>query len=110
MEEGLFESRIESLPLIHRGKVRDLYALGQEHLLIITTDRLSAFDVVLPRAIPGKGKVLTELRVASPITSLSRKWIWRAICGRRSWSSVSAAGWWCASCAPCRWKRWRAAT
>ncbi len=61
MQEGLFESRIESLPLIHRGKVRDLYALGQEHLLIITTDRLSAFDVVLPRAIPGKGKVLSEL-------------------------------------------------
>ena len=61
MQEGLFESHIESLPLIHRGKVRDLYALGQEHLLIITTDRLSAFDVVLPRAIPGKGKVLTEL-------------------------------------------------
>ena len=61
MQEGLFESRIESLPLIHRGKVRDLYALGQEHLLIITTDRLSAFDVVLPRAIPGKGVVLSEL-------------------------------------------------
>ncbi|MFI4980703.1 MAG: phosphoribosylaminoimidazolesuccinocarboxamide synthase [Nevskiales bacterium] len=61
MQEGLFESHIESLPLIHRGKVRDLYALGQEHLLIITTDRLSAFDVVLPRAIPGKGSVLTEL-------------------------------------------------
>jgi phosphoribosylaminoimidazole-succinocarboxamide synthase len=61
MQEGLFESRIESLPLIHRGKVRDLYALGQEHLLIVTTDRLSAFDVVLPRAIPGKGAVLTEL-------------------------------------------------
>jgi len=61
IEEGLFESRIESLPLIHRGKVRDLYALGQEHLLIVTTDRLSAFDVVLPRPIPGKGRVLTEL-------------------------------------------------
>ena len=60
-QEGLFESRIESLPLIHRGKVRDLYALGQEHLLIITTDRLSAFDVVLPRAIPGKGRVLNDL-------------------------------------------------
>ncbi|HZR38188.1 MAG TPA: phosphoribosylaminoimidazolesuccinocarboxamide synthase [Nevskia sp.] len=60
-QEGLFESRIESLPLIHRGKVRDLYALGQEHLLIVTTDRLSAFDVVLPRPIPGKGRVLTEL-------------------------------------------------
>jgi phosphoribosylaminoimidazole-succinocarboxamide synthase len=61
MQEGLFETRIESLPLIHRGKVRDLYALGQEHLLIVTTDRLSAFDVVLPRPIPGKGRVLTEL-------------------------------------------------
>ncbi|MDI3260911.1 MAG: phosphoribosylaminoimidazolesuccinocarboxamide synthase, partial [Sinobacteraceae bacterium] len=46
MEEGLYESRIDSLPLIHRGKVRDLYALGPDHLLIVTTDRLSAFDVV----------------------------------------------------------------
>ncbi len=53
--------RIESLPLIHRGKVRDLYALGGEHLLIVTTDRLSAFDVVLPQPIPGKGAVLTAL-------------------------------------------------
>jgi phosphoribosylaminoimidazole-succinocarboxamide synthase len=61
MQQGLFESRIESLPLIHRGKVRDLYALGQDHLLIVTTDRLSAFDVVLPGPIPGKGRVLTEL-------------------------------------------------
>ena len=60
-QEGLFESRIESLPLIHRGKVRDLYALGQEHLLIITTDRLSAFDVVMPGPIPGKGRVLHDL-------------------------------------------------
>jgi phosphoribosylaminoimidazole-succinocarboxamide synthase len=59
--QALFESRIDSLPLIHRGKVRDLYALGQEHLLIITTDRLSAFDVVLPGPIPGKGAVLTAL-------------------------------------------------
>jgi phosphoribosylaminoimidazole-succinocarboxamide synthase len=61
MQQGLFESHIESLPLIHRGKVRDLYALGQDHLLIVTTDRLSAFDVVMPRAIPGKGLVLSEL-------------------------------------------------
>jgi phosphoribosylaminoimidazole-succinocarboxamide synthase len=60
-DTGLFESRIDSLPLIHRGKVRDLYALGQEHLLIVTTDRLSAFDVVLPGPINGKGRVLTEL-------------------------------------------------
>ncbi len=59
--EVLFESRIESLPLIHRGKVRDMYAVGQEHLLIVTTDRLSAFDVVLPDPIPGKGAVLTAI-------------------------------------------------
>ena len=61
MQPGLYESSIESLPLIHRGKVRDLYALGDEHLLIVTTDRLSAFDVVLPQPIPGKGAVLTAL-------------------------------------------------
>jgi phosphoribosylaminoimidazole-succinocarboxamide synthase len=61
MEEGLYESRIDSLPLIHRGKVRDLYALGPDHLLIVTTDRLSAFDVVLPQPVPGKGAVLTAL-------------------------------------------------
>ncbi|MBL6750420.1 MAG: phosphoribosylaminoimidazolesuccinocarboxamide synthase [Nevskia sp.] len=58
---ALFESHIASLPLVHRGKVRDLYALGTDHLLIVTTDRLSAFDVVLPRPIPGKGAVLTAL-------------------------------------------------
>ncbi|MBX6421235.1 MAG: phosphoribosylaminoimidazolesuccinocarboxamide synthase [Nevskia sp.] len=61
MEEGLYESRIDSLPLIHRGKVRDLYALGPDHLLIVTADRLSAFDVVLPQPVPGKGAVLTAL-------------------------------------------------
>jgi phosphoribosylaminoimidazole-succinocarboxamide synthase len=57
----LFESRIASLPLIHRGKVRDIYAAGSEHLLIVTSDRLSAFDVILPRPIPGKGAVLTAV-------------------------------------------------
>jgi phosphoribosylaminoimidazole-succinocarboxamide synthase len=57
----LFESNFSSLPLIHRGKVRDLYALGERHLLIVTSDRLSAFDVVLPQPIPGKGAVLTAL-------------------------------------------------
>jgi len=61
MSEALFESRIDSLELIHRGKVRDLYALGADHLLMIATDRLSAFDVVLPQPIPGKGAVLTAL-------------------------------------------------
>jgi phosphoribosylaminoimidazole-succinocarboxamide synthase len=57
----LFESSIRSLPLVGRGKVRDIYAVGEDKLLIVTTDRLSAFDVVLPTPIPGKGRVLTEL-------------------------------------------------
>lgn len=55
------ESRISHLPLIHRGKVRDLYAIDDERLLIVTTDRISAFDVILPTAIPDKGKVLTAI-------------------------------------------------
>lgn len=57
----LFQSEISNLPLVHRGKVRDIYAVGDRHLLIVTTDRLSAFDVVLPRPIAGKGEVLTAL-------------------------------------------------
>lgn len=57
--ETLYESNIKSLPLIHRGKVRDIYGIGDNHLLIVTTDRLSAFDVILPEPIPGKGTVLT---------------------------------------------------
>ncbi len=59
--QPLFESRIASLPLIHRGKVRDIYAVGDDKLLIVTTDRLSAFDVVMPTPIPGKGEVLTRV-------------------------------------------------
>ena len=59
--DALFESTLTSLPLIQRGKVRDIYAVGEERMLIVTTDRLSAFDVVLPTPIPGKGAVLTEL-------------------------------------------------
>ncbi len=61
MTETLFESTLESLPLISRGKVRDNYAVGDDHLLIVASDRLSAFDVVLPTPIPGKGAVLTAL-------------------------------------------------
>ena len=61
MPETLFESDLKSLPLINRGKVRDIYAVGAEHLLIVTSDRLSAFDVVLPTPIPGKGEVLTAV-------------------------------------------------
>lgn len=61
MTSTVFQSDISSLPLVHRGKVRDIYAVGDRHLLIVTTDRLSAFDVILPRPIPGKGAVLTQL-------------------------------------------------
>ncbi len=61
MPDTLYESTLRSLPLIHRGKVRDLYAVDDRRLLIVTTDRLSAFDVVLPTPIPGKGRVLTAV-------------------------------------------------
>ena len=57
----LFESRIRGLKKIHQGKVRDIYDIDAEHLLIVTTDRLSAFDVVLPDPIPFKGQVLTQI-------------------------------------------------
>jgi len=61
MAAALYETNIKSLPLLGRGKVRDMYAVGADHLLIVTTDRLSAFDVVLPDPIPDKGRVLNEL-------------------------------------------------
>ena len=62
MSDGaLFESSVQSLRFLHRGKVRDLYAVGDDRLLIVQTDRISAFDVVLPSPIPGKGRVLTAL-------------------------------------------------
>ncbi len=57
----LLETSIKSLKFLHRGKVRDLYAVGDDKLLVVQTDRLSAFDVILPTPIPGKGRVLTEL-------------------------------------------------
>ena len=61
MTAPLLESAITSLPLLSRGKVRDIYAVDDQRLLIIASDRLSAFDVVLPTPIPGKGAVLTEI-------------------------------------------------
>ncbi len=61
MDEALFETSIRSLPLVYRGKVRDSYAVGDDRLLIVTTDRLSAFDVVMRQPIPGKGKVLNAM-------------------------------------------------
>lgn len=56
----LFESKLD-LKLLNRGKVRDIYEIDDQHLLIVTSDRLSAFDVVLPQPIPGKGEVLTRV-------------------------------------------------
>ncbi len=61
MTQALFESNITSLQLLGRGKVRDIYAVDADTLLIVTSDRLSAFDVVLPDPIPSKGKVLTQM-------------------------------------------------
>jgi len=58
---ALHQSRIRSLPLIGRGKVRDMYAVGDDKLLIVASDRISAFDVILDDPIPGKGQVLTEM-------------------------------------------------
>ncbi len=59
--DALFDSDLPQLKLLSRGKVRDIYEVDADHLLIVTTDRLSAFDVVLPQAIPGKGEVLTRV-------------------------------------------------
>ncbi len=57
----LLESNLTSLSLLHRGKVRDIYEVDDDRLLIVQTDRLSAFDVILPTPVPGKGQVLTTL-------------------------------------------------
>ncbi|WP_018168951.1 MULTISPECIES: phosphoribosylaminoimidazolesuccinocarboxamide synthase [unclassified Thioalkalivibrio] len=61
MTDTLLESQLPDLELVHRGKVRDLYAVDADHWLMVTTDRLSAFDVILPTAVPEKGRVLTEI-------------------------------------------------
>ena len=61
MNHSLFESSLTSLPLLNRGKVRDIYDIDDKHMLIVTTDRLSAFDVILPTPIPGKGRILTKI-------------------------------------------------
>ena len=58
---SVLETNLKSLPFLHRGKVRDIYAVGDDKLLVIQTDRLSAFDVILNDPIPGKGKILTAM-------------------------------------------------
>ena len=59
--DTLYRSDIKGLSLISSGKVRDIYNIDAEHILIVTSDRLSAFDVILPDPIPGKGSILTEV-------------------------------------------------
>jgi phosphoribosylaminoimidazole-succinocarboxamide synthase len=61
MSTALLQSDLKSLPFLHRGKVRDIYAVGDDKLLVVQTDRLSAFDVILDDPIPGKGEVLTTV-------------------------------------------------
>ena len=61
LDSALYRSEIVSLPLANQGKVRDIYDVDADHLLIVTSDRISAFDVVLPDPIPGKGRVLTTV-------------------------------------------------
>ncbi len=61
MTKALHTTHIKSLPLLHKGKVRDIYDIDDRHMLIITTDRISAFDVIMPTAIPGKGEVLNQV-------------------------------------------------
>lgn len=57
----MLHSEVRSLPLVHQGKVRDIYRIDDDHLLFVATDRLSAYDVVLPEPIPDKGRILTRL-------------------------------------------------
>jgi phosphoribosylaminoimidazole-succinocarboxamide synthase len=61
MSNALHTTHIKSLPLLHKGKVRDIYDIDDRHMLIVTTDRISAFDVIMPTAIPGKGAVLNQV-------------------------------------------------
>lgn len=61
MSQAVHQSQIENLPLIARGKVRDIYQIDEQHLLFVTTDRISAFDVIMPDPIPGKGALLTQI-------------------------------------------------
>ena len=61
--EAIYDSNLESIPLLCKGKVRDLYDLDELHILMVASDRLSAFDVVFPTPIPDKGRVLTSLSI-----------------------------------------------
>lgn len=61
MPSTVYETKITSLPLLHRGKVRDIYEVDAKHMLVVATDRISAFDVIMPTPIPNKGALLTSV-------------------------------------------------
>jgi phosphoribosylaminoimidazole-succinocarboxamide synthase len=61
MTQAVHQTHIANLPLIARGKVRDIYQIDEQHLLFVTTDRISAFDVIMPDPVPGKGELLTQI-------------------------------------------------
>src|SRR4249919_4354699 len=61
MTDAVYETRLRSLPLLARGKVRDNYAVGDDRILMVASDRISAFDVVMNEPIPGKGETLTRM-------------------------------------------------
>ena len=61
MPKPVFETKFTSLPLLHKGKVRDIYEVDANHMLVIATDRISAFDVIMPETIPNKGALLTQV-------------------------------------------------
>lgn len=92
------------------GKVRELYRVDDEHLLLVATDRISAYDFVLDSTIPDKGRILTAMSVFSSASSMPpTTWPDRPTTRAfptRCW----AARWWCASSRCSRWNAWRAAT
>lgn len=61
MSQAVYQTQLQNLPLIARGKVRDIYQIDDHHLLFVTSDRISAFDVILPTPVPGKGEILTQI-------------------------------------------------
>jgi len=61
MPQAVHQTQLQNLPLIARGKVRDIYQIDDHHLLFVTSDRISAFDVILPTPVPGKGEILTRI-------------------------------------------------
>ena len=61
MNQAVHQTNLPNLPLVARGKVRDIYQIDDFHLLFVTTDRISAFDVIMPAPVPGKGEILTQI-------------------------------------------------